>query len=51
MLDYVGYDLKALRQAYSDKIVAAGLDESTAQRFEGVLETGLTGYTYLAEAP
>ena len=51
MLDYVGYDLKALRQAYRDKIVAAGLDETTAQRFEGVLETGLTGYTYLAEAP
>lgn len=51
MLDYVGYDLKALRQAYRDKIAAAGLDEAAAQAFEAVLETGLTGYTYLAEAP
>ena len=51
MLDYVGYDLKALRQAYRDKIAAAGLSDEAAQRFEAVLETGLTGYTYLAEAP
>ncbi|MBL8298314.1 MAG: biosynthetic arginine decarboxylase [Rhodanobacteraceae bacterium] len=51
MLDYVGYDLTALRQAYRDKIAAARLDDSTARLFEDVLETGLTGYTYLAEAP
>ncbi|TDR47595.1 arginine decarboxylase [Tahibacter aquaticus] len=51
MLDYVGYDLGVLRQSYRDKIAAAGLSEQTAQAFEAVLETGLTGYTYLAEAP
>lgn len=51
MLDYVGYDLKVLRQSYRDKIAAAGLSEEAAQSFEAVLETGLTGYTYLAEAP
>lgn len=49
MLDYVGYDLSALRRAYRDKIGAAGLDETTAQQFEATLEAGLTGYTYLAE--
>jgi arginine decarboxylase len=51
MLDYVGYDLAVLRQAYRDKIAAAGLGDETAQQFEAVLETGLTGYTYLAESP
>ncbi len=51
MLDYVGYDLAALRQAYRDKIAAAGLGDEAAQQFEAVLETGLTGYTYLAESP
>ncbi len=49
MLDYVGYDLAALRAAYRDKIVAAGVDATTAQSFEASLEAGLTGYTYLAE--
>ncbi len=49
MLDYVGYSLAALRAAYRDKIAAAGLDAATARQFEQALETGLTGYTYLAE--
>ena len=49
MLDYVGYDLAALRAAYRDKIVAAGIGTDEAQRLEGALEHGLTGYTYLAE--
>jgi arginine decarboxylase len=49
MLDYVGYDLAALRAAYRDKIVAAGIGADEAQRLEAALEHGLTGYTYLAE--
>ncbi len=50
MLDYVGYDLAALRAAYRDKIAAAGLVGAQAGAFEAALEQGLTGYTYLAEA-
>ena len=49
MLDYVGYDLSKLRAAYREKIEAAGVDAATAAQFESELETGLTGYTYLAE--
>ncbi len=49
MLDYVGYDLATLRQAYADKITAAGLADDEAERLHAALETGLTGYTYLAE--
>ena len=49
MLDYVGYDLNALRVAYRDKIVRADIGESEAARLEAILEAGLTGYTYLAE--
>jgi arginine decarboxylase len=50
MLDYVGYDLAALRSAYRDKIVAAGIDTAEATALEAALEKGLTGYTYLAES-
>jgi arginine decarboxylase len=50
MLDYVGYDLSALRAAYRDKIAAAGLAGAEAGAYEAALEQGLTGYTYLAEA-
>ncbi|TLY49857.1 MAG: biosynthetic arginine decarboxylase [Gammaproteobacteria bacterium] len=46
MLDYVGYDLKALRAAYQDKIAAAKLASADAER---IAAAGLTGYTYLAE--
>ena len=49
MLDYVGYDLAALRAAYRDKIVAAGVAGAEAASLEAALEQGLTGYTYLAE--
>ena len=49
MLDYVGYDLAALRAAYRDKIAAAGVAGAEAQTLEAALEKGLTGYTYLAE--
>ena len=49
MLDYVGYDLTALRAAYRDKITAAAVGADEAARLEAALEQGLTGYTYLAE--
>jgi arginine decarboxylase len=49
MLDYVGYDLKALREAYREKIDAAKLSPAHAQTIATALEQGLTGYTYLAE--
>jgi len=49
MLDYVGYDLAALRAAYRDKIAAAGVAATEAASLEAALERGLTGYTYLAE--
>jgi len=50
MLDYVGYDLAALRAAYRDKVAAAGIDGELAGRIAAALEAGLTGYTYLAES-
>jgi len=46
MLDYVGYDLSALRQAYRDSLAAAGV---TDPGLFDELNAGLTGYTYLAE--
>lgn len=48
MLDYVGYDVAALRRVYADRIAAAGLPEAEAAAFAAALEAGLTGYTYLA---
>ncbi len=51
MLDYVGYKLDALRQAYRDKVAAAKLPEEEAERLNAALEAGLTGYTYLDDAP
>ncbi|HMM65547.1 MAG TPA: arginine decarboxylase [Dokdonella sp.] len=49
MLDYVGYDLAALRAEYRDKIAAVGISGDEAQVLEAALEAGLTAYTYLAE--
>jgi arginine decarboxylase len=49
MLDYVGYNLDALRAAYRDKIATAQLTTDDAERVGAALEAGLTGYTYLAE--
>ncbi|HEX7916098.1 arginine decarboxylase [Rudaea sp.] len=49
MLDYVGYDLKALRAEYANKIERAGIAGDEAKRLSDALEAGLTGYTYLAE--
>ena len=50
MLDYVGYDLKALRESYRERIAAAGLTGVEAAQLYGTLDSGLTAYTYLAEA-
>jgi arginine decarboxylase len=47
MLDYVGYDLAALRAAYAEKLAAAGVGGDEAERLRAALEAGLTGYTYL----
>jgi len=49
MLDYVGYDLNALRAEYANKIERAGIAGDEAKRLSDALEAGLTGYTYLAE--
>jgi arginine decarboxylase len=49
MLDYVGYDLEALRRSYRDRIAAAGIGGEQAERLFVTLNEGLTGYTYLSE--
>jgi arginine decarboxylase len=49
MLDYVGYDLNALRASYRQKVEAAGIRDAEAKRLIDTLEAGLTGYTYLAD--
>ncbi len=49
MLDYVGYDLAALRQSYRDRIAAAGVIGAPAEQLYATLNGGLTAYTYLAE--
>ncbi len=49
MLDYVGYDLAALRQSYRQRIADAGVTGVEAGQLYDVLDGGLTAYTYLAE--
>jgi len=51
MLDYVGYNLAALRAAYRDKVAAAQITGAEAQSIAATLEAGLTGYTYLDDTP
>ncbi|MCD9032517.1 arginine decarboxylase [Luteimonas sp. Y-2-2-4F] len=51
MLDYVGYRLDDLRAAYDARIEAADLVGDEAARLREALEAGLTGYTYLDDAP
>ena len=51
MLDYVGYRLSDLRDAYRGKVAAANLPADEAERLNAALEAGLTGYTYLGDAP
>jgi arginine decarboxylase len=49
MLDYVGYDLAALRGSYRERIASAGVTGDEAARLYDALDGGLTAYTYLAE--
>jgi arginine decarboxylase len=49
MLDYVGYDLNALRRSYRERIAAAGIGGTEATQLYDVLNGGLTAYTYLAD--
>lgn len=49
MLDYVGYDLAKLRARYAAMVAAAKLAPAEAEALTAALETGLTGYTYLAD--
>lgn len=49
MLDYVGYDLEALRRSYRERIAAAGMEGEAAEQLFVTLNEGLTGYTYLSE--
>jgi arginine decarboxylase len=49
MLDYVGYDLQALRASYRERIAAAGVTGAAAEQLYDALNAGLTAYTYLAE--
>jgi arginine decarboxylase len=49
MLDYVGYDLEALRQSYRERIASAGIGGAEATQLYDTLNGGLTAYTYLAE--
>jgi arginine decarboxylase len=51
MLDYVGYSLDDLRDAYKAKVKAAGLERGESEQMLDALESGLTGYTYLHETP
>ncbi len=51
MLDYVGYNLGDLRDAYRAKVAAANLSVEESASLEAALEAGLTGYTYLDDAP
>ena len=51
MLDYVGYRLQDLRDAYRGMVAAASLPVDESQRLNAALEAGLTGYTYLDDAP
>jgi len=51
MLDYVGYKLDDLRRIYRARVGAVDLPRSEATRLNDALEAGLTGYTYLADAP
>lgn len=49
LLTHVHFDLDQLRAAYRRKVVAANLSAEQRERFQHILESGLTGYTYLEE--
>ncbi len=47
MLEYVGYDLAALRSTYAARLQDAGVPAQQAASLLASLEEGLAGYTYL----
>jgi len=51
MLDYVGYKLQDLRDAYNGKVDAANLPTAESEMLKAALEAGLTAYTYLDDTP
>ena len=51
MLDYVGYKLQDLRDAYNGKVEAADLPAAESEMLKAALEAGLTAYTYLDDTP
>ena len=51
MLDYVGYKLQDLRDAYNGKVDAANLPAAESEMLKAALEAGLTAYTYLDDTP
>jgi arginine decarboxylase len=51
MLDYVGYKLQDLRDAYNGKVDAAHLSAEESAMLKAALEAGLTAYTYLDDTP
>ena len=51
MLDYVGYQLDALRKIYAERIAGAKLPDASAKLIASILESGLMSYTYLADEP
>ncbi len=51
MLDYVGYKLQDLRDAYNGKVDAANLPAAESAMLKAALEAGLTAYTYLDDTP
>jgi arginine decarboxylase len=51
LLGYVGYDISELRLAFTRRLSAVHLPREESERLRGALEAGLTGYTYLQEAP
>jgi arginine decarboxylase len=48
LLRYVGYDDDKLRRSYRARITEANLPAEEAKRIAEALESGLSGYTYLA---
>lgn len=49
LLEHVHFDVDRLRAGYRSKAASAGLDAGLKQKVLHVLESGLTGYTYLEE--
>jgi arginine decarboxylase len=49
LLRYVGYSEDALRRAYRARIAQAQLPAEEAKRIAEALDSGLSGYTYLAQ--